>query len=82
MKMGRMMLAMAQNHQVVTITHLPQIAANAESHYFVYKDEHAGRAVSKIKSLAHEERLHEIAMMIGGEQPSEAAYGSAKELIG
>lgn len=82
MKMGRMMSAMAENHQIVTITHLPQIAANAESHYFVYKDEEAGRAVSKIKSLAEKERLHEIAMMIGGEQPSEAAYSSAKELIG
>jgi DNA repair protein RecN (Recombination protein N) len=81
LKMGRMMSAMAGNHQVVTITHLPQIAANAQSHYYVYKDEESGKAVSKIKLLDVEERLHEVATMIGGERPSEAAYSSARELI-
>lgn len=82
MKMGRMMSAMADNHQVITITHLPQIAAVAKSHYFVYKDEEAGRAVSRIRLLNKKEQIEEIAMMIGGNSPSEAAYYSAKELIG
>jgi DNA repair protein RecN (Recombination protein N) len=81
MKMGRMMSAMAQNHQVVTITHLPQIAAISKSHYYVYKDEDAGRAVSKVRLLNENERVDEIAMMIGGDKPSDAAYFSAKELI-
>jgi len=81
MKMGRMMSAMAKNHQVVTITHLPQIAAMAKSHYFVYKAEEAGRAVSKVRLLSEKERVDEIAMMIGGDKPSDAAYYSAKELI-
>ena len=82
MKMGRMMSAMADNHQVITITHLPQIAAMAKSHYFVYKDEEDGRAVSKIRLLNEKEKIDEIAMMIGGDRPSEAAYHSAKEFIG
>ncbi len=81
MKMGRMMSAMADSHQVITITHLPQIAAISESHYFVYKGEEEGRAVSKIRQLNEKEHIDEIAMMIGGDQPSDAAYYSAKELI-
>ncbi len=81
MKMGRMMSAMADSHQVITITHLPQIAAISESHYHVYKGEQEGRAVSKIRQLNEKEHIDEIAMMIGGDQPSDAAYYSAKELI-
>ena len=81
MKMGRMMALMAQNHQVITITHLPQIAALAHSHYFVYKNESQGKTVSEIKMLNFDQRLEEVAKMIGGDNPSEAAFGSAKELI-
>jgi len=80
-KMGRMMSSMAANHQVLTITHLPQIAAMAEFHYFVYKDEEKGRAVSKVRLLNEKERVDEIATMIGGDKPSDAAYDNAKELI-
>ena len=81
MKMGRMMLSIANKHQVITITHLPQIAAMAQYHYFVYKDQNAEKAVSRIKLLNEKEHIGEIATMIGGDDPSDAAYYSAKELI-
>ena len=75
------MLKMAKSHQVITISHLPQIAAKGHKHYFVYKDNSAEKSVSKIKLLGKEERVVEIAKMIGGEQPSETAMKSAEELL-
>lgn len=81
-KMAQMMRKMASKHQVITITHLPQIAAKGQSHYFVFKDESEQTTSSQIKLLTEEERLREIAEMIGGKNPSSTAYESAKELIG
>jgi DNA repair protein RecN (Recombination protein N) len=81
MKMVNMMQKMAENHQVITISHLPQIAAKGHQHYFVYKDNTADKSVSKIKLLDESERSFEIAKMIGGENPSESAIQSAKELL-
>lgn len=81
-KMAQMMRKMASKHQVITITHLPQIAAKGQSHYFVFKDESEQTTSSQIKLLSEEERLREIAEMIGGKNPSSTAYESAKELIG
>ena len=80
-KMANMMRRMAQNHQVITITHLPQIAAKGEAHYFVFKDESDHTTSSQIKLLSEDERLKEIAEMIGGKNPSSTAFESAKELI-
>jgi len=80
-KVGKMMKQMAKKHQVIAISHLPQIAAQGESHYFVYKDNSSERAVSNIKKLSVEERVKEIAQMIGGAKPSETAIKSAKELL-
>ena len=61
MKMVNMMLKMSENHQVITISHLPQIAAKGHQHYFVYKDNSAEKSVSKIKLLSNDERSFEIA---------------------
>jgi DNA repair protein RecN (Recombination protein N) len=80
-KMVNMMQKMAENHQVITISHLPQIAAKGHQHYFVYKDNSADKSVSKIKLLNENERSLEIAKMIGGENPSESAIQSARELL-
>ena len=80
-KMSQMMLEMAKNHQVITITHLPQIAAKGQSHYFVFKDESSETTTSQIRKLNHEERLNEIAEMIGGKQASKNAFDSARELM-
>lgn len=81
LQMGKMMQKMAQNHQVITISHLPQIAAKGKSHYFVYKEVDSNRSVSMIRKLSEEESVKEIAKMIGGNNPSEHAYESARELI-
>ena len=72
---------MAHNHQVITISHLPQIAAKGQAHYFVYKETDADRSVSMIRKLSDEDRIHEIAKMIGGDSPTENAFKSAQELI-
>lgn len=81
LQMIKMMQHMAQNHQVVSISHLPQFAAGGDAHYFVYKDHTANRSVSKIKRLKEDERITEIAKMIGGEKPGSSAIESAKELL-
>ncbi|OEK01459.1 DNA repair protein RecN [Roseivirga sp. 4D4] len=80
-KMAQMMLEMAKSHQVITITHLPQIAAKGQSHYFVFKDESTDITTSQIRKLNQEERLNEIAEMIGGKQASTNAFDSARELM-
>jgi DNA repair protein RecN (Recombination protein N) len=81
-KMGKMMKEMSRNHQVIAITHLPQIASQGEEQYFVYKDHSTDRTISNIRKLTKEERVVEIAKMIGGEKPSEIAISNAKELLG
>ncbi len=81
-RMAIMMKQMADNHQVIAITHLPQIASFGHSHYFVFKDNQSEKSVSIVKELSREERIIEIAKMIGGDQPSDAAYENARELLG
>lgn len=81
LKMGDMMEAMAKNHQVITISHLPQIAARGQAHYFVYKEIVDNRSASLIKKLSVDDRIEEIAKMIGGDNPSTSAFASAKELM-
>jgi len=81
LKMVSMMKEMASRHQVVAITHLPQIAASGNEHYFVYKENVNGRSLSKIKKLLFEERESEIAKMIGGDHPTQAALENARELL-
>jgi DNA repair protein RecN (Recombination protein N) len=81
LQMVRMMQEIAKNHQVICITHLPQVAAKGEVHFFVYKDHSAEKTISKVKQLSPEERVHELAKMIAGANPSVAAQASAKELL-
>lgn len=81
LKLVKMMQQIAKKHQVICISHLPQVAAKGEQHYFVYKDNSQAKTISKIKLLNPEERLTEIAKMIGGTTPSPSAFESAKELL-
>lgn len=81
LKMVNMMKNMSKNHQVITISHLPQFAAKGDTHYFVYKDSSTKTAMSNIKKLSNQERILEVAKMIGGESPSDIAYENAKELL-
>ena len=81
-KVGKLMKQMTDKHQIICISHMPQMASQAEAHYYVYKDHSSDRTVSKVKLLTNEERIREIAQMIGGDNPTESAVQSARELIG
>ncbi|MEO8475120.1 MAG: DNA repair protein RecN [Chryseolinea sp.] len=80
-KLGNMMKLMSEDHQIITISHLPQIAAKGEAHYFVYKDNSAAKTTSSIKLLGKTERVEAIAQMIGGDKPSKIARENAQELL-
>lgn len=80
-KMAGMMKQMAANHQIITITHLHTIAAKGDAHYFVYKEDGQSRTNTKLKKLSSEQRINEIAQMIGGKNPTQIAFESAKELL-
>lgn len=80
-KVGKTLKALAANHQVITITHLPQIAALSDKHYVVEKNNIGGRIISLIRPLNDEEKIIEVAKLISGEELTEASINSAKELI-
>jgi DNA repair protein RecN (Recombination protein N) len=81
LKMAQMMKAMSNKHQVLTITHLPQIAAFGKKHFYVYKDDSEAFTSSNIKVLNPAERVDQLAEMIGGKNPTPMAQASAKELL-
>ena len=81
-QVGILLRDLAQYHQVICITHQPQVAARGAKHFFVYKDDANGKRITtKVKILQQDERILAIARMIGGEEPSEAALQNAKELV-
>lgn len=80
-KMGRMMKEMAGLMQIITITHLPQVAGKGTRHYKVFKQDTDERTVSSVKELAGEERVREIAGMLSGERLTDAALEAARALI-
>lgn len=80
-RLGKRMKEIAKRHQVIAISHLPQIAAKAEAHFFVYKENAGARTVTSIRKLAEPERVTEIATMIAGAKPSALALENAKELM-
>ena len=82
-QMARIMAEMGDNgRQVISITHLPQIAALGSSHYLVYKEEGAEGTVSRTRELSVDERVCEIAQMLSGSRVSDAALAQARELLG
>ena len=80
-KLGNMMKQMSRKHQVISISHLPQIAAKGDAHYYVFKDNTARKTVTSIRVLNEKERVEEIAKMIGGANPSKVAMQNAEELL-
>jgi DNA repair protein RecN (Recombination protein N) len=80
-KIATVMNEMANYMQVVTITHLPQIAAKGRHHYKVYKKDVAGATNTYLKKLSTEERIAEVAEILGGKQISTSAMEHAKELL-
>ncbi|MEM8486475.1 MAG: DNA repair protein RecN [Bacteroidota bacterium] len=81
-KVGESMRALAQYHQIVAITHLPQIAALGHVHFRVKKQVAEGRTRSQIDRLSAEEQMAQVASLISGAEVTEAALESAKELMG
>ncbi|MCX2451026.1 DNA repair protein RecN [Pedobacter sp. PLR] len=82
LRVGDVIGDLEKNMQVMCITHLPQIAAKGEAHYFVYKNEKGVRPTTGIRRLAPEERIHVIAEMLSGKDPGLPAIANAKELLG
>ncbi|WP_298498481.1 DNA repair protein RecN [uncultured Algibacter sp.] len=80
-KMGDIMLQMSKNMQVFSITHLPQIAAKGHSHFKVYKEDVNEVTQTNLIKLNHDERIVEIAQMLGGSEMSTSAIAHAKELL-
>ncbi len=81
LKMGVILKELSARHQVISITHTPQIAARADAHYFVYKKVEGQRTVTNVRLLAPDERVRSIAVMLSGNPPSEAAIATARELV-
>ena len=80
-KTGSILEKMAATMQVITITHLPQVACKGKTHLFVYKQEQGKRTVTRIKQLNKDERVEEIAKMLSAGKVGEAALRNAKELL-
>lgn len=80
-QVGVIMKGLAEGHQLIAITHQPQIAARASAHFYVFKETRDGRVVTGIRRLSGEERITAIAQMLGGEKPTTAAIENAREMV-
>ncbi|MBK7632506.1 MAG: DNA repair protein RecN [Ignavibacteriales bacterium] len=80
-KVGAALKELAAYHQIICITHLPQIAGMADNHFAVEKKQVDNRSVSSIRKLSGAERINEVAKLISGEELSKASIESAKQLI-
>jgi len=81
-QVGVLLRDLARYHQVICITHQPQVAAKGTRHFYIYKEPGENRRIhSRVQVLGPDERVLAIARMIGGEQPSEAALKHARELV-
>ncbi|MCC8094282.1 MAG: DNA repair protein RecN [Tannerellaceae bacterium] len=81
-KMGTIMQDLGGNMQVITITHLPQIASKGKEHYFVYKQDVENRTITRIRQLSGQERITEVARMLSGATLTDASIANARELLG
>lgn len=78
---GRKLRAMAERHQVVCVTHLPQIASMADTHYVVRKRTERGRTVTELQRVENGDRVEEVARMLGGETVTDTARKHAREMV-
>ena len=81
-QVGNIMKELSKGHQLISITHQPQIAAKANAHYFVYKAIKANKIITSVKLLNNDERITAIAQMLSGEKPTAAALQNAREMVG
>ena len=80
-QVGEIMKSLSADHQVISITHQPQIAAKATAHYFVYKAINGNKITTSIRQLNNDERITAIAQMLSGEKPTAAALENAREMV-
>ena len=80
-KVGIQLRKVAQNRQVICVTHLAQIAACADNHFLIEKYVEGGRTYTNVNCLAYEERINEVARIMSGTEMTEKLYDSAKELL-
>ena len=80
-QVGIIMKELSAAHQIIAITHQPQIAAKAETHFFVYKEIAGDKIITAIKNLNADERITTIAKMMSGEKPTTAAFENAREMM-
>ena len=81
LRVGEIMRTMSKGHQLICITHVPQIARIADRHFYIYKDSSKGKTNTRIKTLEDQDRIIEIAKMLSGEKVSDAALANARELV-
>lgn len=81
LKVGEIMKKLSRNHQLICITHLPQIARTGDTHFYIYKENKGSRAQTLVKELHGDERIMEIARMLSGDRISEASLANAREMI-
>ncbi len=80
-KIGVILKELSGSHQLICITHSPQVASKADNHFFVYKEDTKERTITHVKHLNKKEKIEEIAKMLSGDPPSTYALKNAKELI-
>ncbi len=81
LRMGEILHELAEKHQVIVITHSPQVASKADRHYFVYKQEAAERTVTRIRELDRGDRVRVLAIMLSSDPPSKPAIANAQHLL-
>ena len=80
-RVGEKMYQVSKNHQVLYITHLPQIAILSDHHYFVSKEVKNDKTFTKIKLLSTDEKIHQVAEMLGGDSVTNATLENVREMF-
>lgn len=82
LQVGKIMQALSREHQLICITHLPQIAGKADQHLYIYKEANAsGQIITHLKELAHDERVDTLAEMLSGKEATNEAKATVKQLM-
>ena len=81
LKMGKILRRLSNEHQVVSITHSPQVASKADAHFYVFKQFDAAKTLTRVRRLQQEEEVRAIAVMLSQNPPSDSAVENARELL-
>jgi DNA repair protein RecN (Recombination protein N) len=80
-QVGNLLQTLGEVHQVICITHQPQVAAKGVRHFYVFKEPENNKITTRVRILSSDERVLAIAQMIGGEKPGDAALQHAREMV-